>query len=59
MGAWKPDREEATFLGEVLVIDAKLAGICADQLRKGVRLQEVRATLDYALKIAKLAGASR
>lgn len=53
MSAYKPAPDEAQFLGEVVCIDAGLATICADLLRKGTPLREVRATLEDALKIAR------
>jgi hypothetical protein len=49
---WKPDRDEAEFIGQVMAIDAGLAGHITDLLRQGRPLRSVRATLEDALKIA-------
>lgn len=53
--AWKPSRDEAQFLGEIVAIDAKIAGIIADQLRSGKSLASVRNALDISLRIARMA----
>jgi hypothetical protein len=51
---WKPDREEAEFIGRCMAIDAGIAEIVTDQLRRGIPLRNVRATLEDALRIARI-----
>jgi len=53
-GAWQPTREEAEFIGQVTAIDAGLAGIITDQLRKGQSLTSVRHACECALEIARI-----
>lgn len=54
MGSWQPDREEAEFIGRVMAIDAGLAGHVTGLLRKGHPLRSVRATLEDAIRIARM-----
>ena len=51
--SWKPARDEAEFIGQVTAIDAGLAGIVADQLRKGQSLSSVRHTLECSATITE------
>lgn len=55
MTAWEPTRDEAQFIGEVMAIDAGLAGIVIDQLRRGHSLASVQATLKDAVRIVAMA----
>jgi hypothetical protein len=55
VSGWHPCRDEAQFIGEVMAIDAGLTGEVTNLLRKGVPLREVRATLESAVKIVRLA----
>lgn len=57
--AWKPSRDEAQFLGEIVAIDASLAATCADLLRTGSSLTSVRASLGDALRIVRMARGER
>jgi hypothetical protein len=53
--AWKPTRDEAQFIGEVMAIDAGLAQHVTDLLRKGNSLTSVRGTLSDAMRIVSIA----
>lgn len=52
--AWKPTRDEAQFIGEVMAIDAGLAGHITDLLREGKSLTSVRGTLKDAMQIVAM-----
>ncbi len=52
---WKPTRDEAQFIGEVMAIDAGLAQHVTDLLRKGHSLISVQGTLKDALRIVAMA----
>lgn len=52
---WKPTRDEAQFIGEVMAIDAGLAGHVTDLLRKGNSLTSVQGTLKDAMRIVSMA----
>lgn len=52
---WKPSRDEAQFIGEVMAIDAGLAGHVTDLLRKGHSLRSVQGTLKDAMRIVAMA----
>lgn len=55
MTAWKPSRDEAQFIGEVMAIDAGLAQHVTEMLRKGISLTSVQGTLKDAMRIVALA----
>lgn len=52
---WKPSRDEAQFIGEVMAIDAGLAQHVTDLLRKGQSLTTVQDTLKDAMRIVAMA----
>lgn len=51
--SWKPSRDEAQFIGEVMAIDAGLAGHVTDLLRKGQSLGSVQDTIKQAMRIVQ------
>jgi hypothetical protein len=54
VSAWRPTTDEATFLGQLLVLDAGLADIARGMLERGIPLREVVAAFKAATDIARM-----